>query len=157
MLGLLLWLLSHPIAAAFTSDPNVLFEARRAMPLVAAIQLPAALAYIFDGIFLGARDFRFLGIAMMFCVLPATAVLLFVSSKFNLGLLTLWMASGTLLLARVAILSWRYNSSEVYRPVCVCVCARARVCVCVCVCVCDEDALVCIEGRLQDSEAAAEG
>ena len=35
------------------------------MPLVAAIQLPAALAYIFDGIFLGARDFRFLGIAMV--------------------------------------------------------------------------------------------
>lgn len=112
LLGLLLLVLSHPIAAAFTSDPNVLFEARRAMPLVAAIQLPAALAYIFDGIFLGARDFRFLGIAMMFCVMPATAVLLFVSSKFNVGLLTLWMASGTLLLARVAVLSWRYNSSE---------------------------------------------
>ena len=49
----------------------------------------------------------------MFCVMPATAVLLFVSSKFNVGLLTLWMASGTLLLARVAVLSWRYNSSEV--------------------------------------------
>ena len=48
----------------------------------------------------------------MFCVLPATAVLLFVSSKFNVGLLTLWMASGTLLLARVAVLSWRYNSPE---------------------------------------------
>jgi len=82
------------------------------MPLVAAIQLPAALAYIFDGIFLGARDFRFLGIAMMLCVIPATPVLLFVSTKFDVGLLTLWLASGTLLLARVAILSWRYNSPE---------------------------------------------
>ena len=30
------------------------------------VQLPAALAYIYDGIFLGARDFRFLGIAMMY-------------------------------------------------------------------------------------------
>lgn len=112
LLGGLLMALSHPIAGAFTSDPNVLYEARRAMPLVAAIQLPAALAYIFDGIFLGARDFRFLGIAMMLCVIPATAVLLFVSTKFDVGLLTLWLASGTLLLARVAILSWRYNSPE---------------------------------------------
>ena len=111
-LGGLLMALSHPIAAAFTSDASVLFEARRAMPLVAAIQLPAALAYIFDGIFLGARDFRFLGIAMAFCVVPATLMLLAVNDNFNLGLLTLWMASGTLLIARVGVLGWRYNSPE---------------------------------------------
>lgn len=50
----------------------------RAMPLVAAIQLPAALAYIFDGIFLGARDFRFLGIAMVLLLsfLPPPSLLL---------------------------------------------------------------------------------
>lgn len=72
----------------------------------------------------------------MFCVMPATAVLLFVSTKFNVGLLTLWMASGTLLLARVAVLSWRYNSAEVrFLPHCVAVgqgarvlCRGARVC-----------------------------
>ena len=52
----------------------------------------------------------------MFCVMPATAVLLFVSKNMSLGLLTLWMASGTLLLARVAVLSWRYNSPEVWAP-----------------------------------------
>lgn len=110
VLGALLFALSGPIASAFTTDPVVLAEARRAMPLVAAIQLPAALAYIFDGIFLGARDFQYLGVAMMFCVVPAISVLLFTSQNYTLGLLTLWIASGTLLIARVAALSYRYNT-----------------------------------------------
>ncbi|EKX33576.1 hypothetical protein GUITHDRAFT_120215 [Guillardia theta CCMP2712] len=112
VLGGLLWAASGPIASVFSTDPNVLAEARRAMPLVAAIQLPAALAYIFDGIFLGARDFRFLGIAMFFCVIPASAVLVTVAATLDVGLLTLWMASGTLLVSRVIALSWRYNSDK---------------------------------------------
>jgi Na+-driven multidrug efflux pump len=38
VLGALLFFLSGPIASAFSTDPVVLAEARRAMPLVAAIQ-----------------------------------------------------------------------------------------------------------------------
>jgi len=41
---------------------------------------------------------------------PRSGVLLFVSQNYSLGLLTLWMASGTLLIARVAALSYRYNT-----------------------------------------------
>lgn len=93
-LGSILFLCSNPIARAFSNDPSVIYEATRALPLVAAVQLPAALAYIYDGIFLGARDFKFLGIAMFFCMLPAMATLIFTAHMFDLGLVTLWLASG---------------------------------------------------------------
>jgi len=45
--------LSFAACRAFSSDASVIYEATRALPLVAAVQLPAALAYIYDGIFLG--------------------------------------------------------------------------------------------------------
>lgn len=111
-LGSLLFFCSNPIAKAFSSDPSVIYEATRALPLVAAVQLPAALAYIYDGIFLGARDFKFLGVAMFFCTLPAMATLIFTAHMFDLGLVTLWLASGALIVSRVIALSFRYSSDD---------------------------------------------
>jgi putative MATE family efflux protein len=61
-----LWLPApaHWFAALFTTDSKVVQEVMRAAPLVALTQLPAAQAYVFDGILMGAGEFWFLAVAM---------------------------------------------------------------------------------------------
>ena len=92
------WLLPH----AFTADPAVARRATVALLLLAALQVPAALTFVLDGVLMGASDFRFLqwctaGAALAF-VPFAVAVL----AEHRLGIagiwvgLTAWMAVRTL-------------------------------------------------------------
>lgn len=60
----------------------------------------------------GARDFQYLGVAMVFCVIPALGALFVAARAFDLGLITLWIGSGTLIIARVIALSLRYASKR---------------------------------------------
>lgn len=81
---------STVLPGVFSQDPAVIDRAQSAMLVAAVVQVPAAIAFVLDGILIGASDFRFLqwstaaGLAVF--VPFATAVLL----HRQLGIVGLW-------------------------------------------------------------------
>ena len=63
-LGVLLLLLSRPIATIFSSDPEVISATASLLVWLALVQPLGAIAFTLDGILIGASDTRFLAVAM---------------------------------------------------------------------------------------------
>jgi Na+-driven multidrug efflux pump len=63
-LGVLLLLLSRPIATIFSSDPEVISATASLLVWLALMQPLGAIAFTLDGILIGASDTRFLAVAM---------------------------------------------------------------------------------------------
>ncbi len=60
-LGLAFWLLRGALPTWFSSDPEVVLVVTSLMPFVALTQPLNALVFVWDGIYIGAGAFRFLG------------------------------------------------------------------------------------------------
>lgn len=95
----------------FTPDDDVRSLVRFLLVWVAALQPLASLAWVLDGILIGAGDQRFLAWAMAaaaavfaLCALPVLPL--------DLGLGWLWAAYGMLLLTRVVFLGLRYRGDR---------------------------------------------
>ncbi len=58
VLSVLVAILSPVIPRLFTGDPAVVRAATTALLILAAMQLPAALTFVLDGVLMGANDFR---------------------------------------------------------------------------------------------------
>ena len=103
----------EPIARGFTRHEDVVVLVVSLTFWVAAVQPLNGLAYVLDGIFIGANDTRHLFLAMAISAfgvfLPAT--LLFVYGM-NLGLKGAWMGYNALMVARLATLSLRYRGDR---------------------------------------------
>jgi putative MATE family efflux protein len=84
--------LSSTLPRLFSSDPAVRRSATIALVVLAAMQVPAAITFVLDGVLMGANDFRDLRwqttIAFAACSPVFLAVLLWPS----LGLVTVWLA-----------------------------------------------------------------
>jgi putative MATE family efflux protein len=107
-LGVSFWLLRGVLAGVFTDDPAVV---ARVFPFVAVMQPINAAVFVWDGIFMGAREFRFLAKAMVASSVVAAAVLLSVL-PLGLGLVGVWWGMVTLMVVRGLTLSLRYRSSR---------------------------------------------
>lgn len=92
---------------AFTDQPEVLRAVRGIYPFVIAMQPLNAAVFVWDGIFLGAEDFRYLATQMAVSALCAAAVLLAVV-PMGWGLAGVWWGIVTLMLVRAATLGGRY-------------------------------------------------
>lgn len=102
--------LSTVVPRLFSGDPAVRHLVGFLLLWVAALQPVAALAFVLDGILIGAGDQRFLARAM------AVAAVVFVVAvapvrPLGLGVGWLWFAFAVLMLARVVALGWRYRGS----------------------------------------------
>jgi Na+-driven multidrug efflux pump len=95
-------LLPGAVGRLFSADTAVLRELRTLLPVLGALQLLAAPAYVLDGVLLGAADFRFMAAAMV----PAAAACVAASGVVG-GLLGVWCGFGALMAARVLTLGWR--------------------------------------------------
>ncbi len=83
--------LSPLVARAFSSDPAVVSRATAGLLLLAVLLLPGAVAFAYDGVLIGAGDYRFLGRAAfgyLLAVLPIAAVVLAVPA---LGIVGIWI------------------------------------------------------------------
>ena len=84
--------LSSPLLPhAFTSDGAVISRATSGLLLLAILLFPGALAFAYDGILIGAADYRFLGraaFAYLLAVVPIAAIVLAVPS---LGIAGIWI------------------------------------------------------------------
>lgn len=109
-LGLLTIGLAGILPAVFSSDGGVRHEATLALLLCGAQQPIAALAFVLDGLLLGAADYRTLRAAMLVALcgfVPLAAVTLRVHS---LGIVGVWLALTCWLIVRTAVLLRRWTS-----------------------------------------------
>ena len=108
VLGAVLFLLRGTIAGAFSDDPRVTQEAANLIGWLGAIQPLAAIAFTFDGIFIGALRTRFLAGSM---ALSSAAFVGVAYAGYRAGWGTAALAAGaTLWMAlRVATTGWLYS------------------------------------------------
>jgi MATE family multidrug resistance protein len=95
----------------FTNEPEVLEAVSGIFPFIVAMQPLNALVFVWDGIYLGLEEFRFVAAQMVLSGLAASIVLLLVI-PFGWGLQGVWWGIVTLMLVRALSLAWRYWSPE---------------------------------------------
>ncbi len=93
--GILLTLATLVLAPAlprlFSGDPDVHGSATLALVVLAAMQLPAALTFVLDGVLMGANDFRDLRWQTTIAFAVALPVFVAVLLRPSLGLVTVWL------------------------------------------------------------------
>lgn len=101
-----LLILARPFVPGwFTSEPEVVDAIEGVWFVLALLQPPAALAYVWDGIVMGAGDFRYLAAAMVASMVVSVALLLGVG-PLGWGLAGVWWSLATLMATRVVTLAW---------------------------------------------------
>jgi MATE family multidrug resistance protein len=91
----------------FTADAATLAATAAVLPFVVWMQPLNALVFVWDGIFLGAEEFRFLAVQMLLAAGAAVTVLLLVV-PWGLGLAGVWWGITTLMAGRGVTLAARY-------------------------------------------------
>lgn len=99
------------LVGIFTVDAEVIRATSSVFAFVVLMQPLNALVFAWDGIFMGVEDFAFLARAMVVSAACAagTWVLL---APFDLGLVGVWWALATLMVARAATMAWRYRPAR---------------------------------------------
>ncbi|MGI9037361.1 MAG: MATE family efflux transporter [Gemmatimonadota bacterium] len=106
-LGVLFFALAPVLPRMFTDEPSVVAAIRGIYPFIVFMQPLNAIVFVWDGVFLGAEDFRFLAWQMVLSGVAAAAVLLLVL-PMGWGLTGVWWGMVTLMLVRALTLGWRY-------------------------------------------------
>jgi Na+-driven multidrug efflux pump len=102
-LGVVLAVLAPVIPHLFTDDPAVVDRATSGIWWLAAAMVPAAVAFAYDGVLIGAGDYRFLGIAAA-CYL-VVAVPFGVATLLDpaLGIAGIWLGMLVWMVARAVV------------------------------------------------------
>jgi putative MATE family efflux protein len=115
VVGLATIALSPVLPYIFTNDSAVRREATHALIICGALQPLAALAFVYDGLLLGAGDYATLRRAMLLALLGFAPLAIATLADHSLGIvgiwlaLTCWLAVRTVLLGRVwASRSWAH-------------------------------------------------
>ncbi|MEZ5177993.1 MAG: MATE family efflux transporter [Acidimicrobiales bacterium] len=95
----------------FTTDDAVAERIRLLLVWVAVLQPLAAVAFVLDGVLIGAGDQRFLARAMA-AAAAAMAVALVPVLPLQLGIGAVWAAFGVLMAVRVATLVIRFRGDR---------------------------------------------
>jgi putative MATE family efflux protein len=84
-------LLAPVLPRLFTDDADVRSAATVALVVLAAMQLPAAVTFVLDGVLMGANDFRDLRWQTTIAFLTVLPVFVAVMARPSLGLVTVWL------------------------------------------------------------------
>ena len=107
-LGLLLLLLRPLLPHLFTDDEQVIALAQFLLVWVAILQPLNAIAFVLDGVLIGAGDMRFLAWAMLGAAVVFVPAALVVNA-LDLGIGYLWASIALLMATRAATLLWRFT------------------------------------------------
>jgi MATE family multidrug resistance protein len=110
ILGAIFLILGPSLPKLFTDDAETIALVAGVMPFVAALQPIGALVFVWDGIFMGARRFRFLMVSTLAAAFLAGIVLI-VSATVGWGLTGVWWGITTLIAARLVLLAVRYRTT----------------------------------------------
>ncbi len=108
ILTLLFLLLSPWLPRIFTDDPETLAQVGRIMAFVIWMQPLNALVFVWDGIYMGLEEFRFLALQMLASAALAGGLLLLVL-PLEWGLSGVWWGIVALMGVRALTLAWRYR------------------------------------------------
>jgi putative MATE family efflux protein len=96
------------LPSVFSADPAVHAAATPALLVCGAMQPVAAVAFVLDGLLLGASDYRTLQWAMVVALLAFVPLGAAVAIDHGLGIVTVWLALACWLAARSALLGWKW-------------------------------------------------
>ena len=96
------------LPSIFSAEPAVHAAATPALIVCGAMQPVAALAFVLDGLLLGASDYRTLQRGMIVALLAFLPLGVAVAVDHRLGLVTVWLALACWLSARSALLGWKW-------------------------------------------------
>ena len=113
-LAAVLVVLSPVLPHAFTADPAVIERTTSVVLWLALITLPGAVAFAYDGVLIGAADYRFLGVAAV-AYLVAVSPLGTAALVAGLGIAAIWGTYLAWMLLRATANHWR--AGHVLRPV----------------------------------------
>ena len=112
ILGVVFWLLGPVLPRVFTEDAEIVALAAGVMPFVAVLQPIGALVFVWDGIFMGAGEFRFLMVSTLAAAAGASVVLILAAVQ-GWGLTGVWWGITTLIAGRFGLLALRYRTALV--------------------------------------------
>ena len=116
-LGVGMWLAQGWLPRVFTDAPAVVALVTAIFPFVALMQPLNAIVFVWDGVFMGVEDFRYLAWAMIVSSAVAAAILLLVV-PLGWGLEGVWWGLVALMGVRAATLAVRYwPAGRVFEPV----------------------------------------
>jgi len=107
-LGVVVIALAWVLPLIFSSSPDVHQQATRALVICGAQQPLAALAFVLDGLLLGASDYRTLQRAMMAALVVFVPLAALVLHDHRIGITGIWLALACWLGARVIGLGWSW-------------------------------------------------
>jgi putative MATE family efflux protein len=110
-LGMLVFVLRPLLPHLFTDDEQVIALAQFLLVWVAVLQPLNAVAFVLDGVLIGAGDMRFLAWAMLGAAalfVPAAVLV----NILGLGIGWLWATIGLLMAVRAASLLWRFVGDD---------------------------------------------
>lgn len=110
ILGAIFLILGPSLPKLFTDDAEIIGLVAGVMPFVAWLQPVGALVFVWDGIFMGAREFRFLMVSTLAAAGVAAAVLI-MTTVAGWGLPGVWWGITALILARLGLLAARYSTA----------------------------------------------
>ncbi|MDQ3758090.1 MAG: MATE family efflux transporter, partial [Actinomycetota bacterium] len=96
----------------FTNDPAVVDRARVALMVAALVQLPGAVAFVLDGVLIGASDFRYLQWSMVGGLAVFAPFALLVPANPSMGIAGVWAGLLAWMVARAAANVARYRGSS---------------------------------------------
>ena len=102
--------LSPLLPFVFTGDGAVRHVATIALVICGALQPFAALAFVYDGLLLGAGDYATLRRAMLLALLAFTPLAVATLADHDLGIVGIWLALTGWLVARTVLLARRWSS-----------------------------------------------
>jgi putative MATE family efflux protein len=105
--------LSPILPHAFSADAGVIRQATLALLFVAALQVPGAIAFTFDGILMGASDFRFLARAMTLALGAFLPFFAAVRVWPRLGLAGVWTGLAVAMCVRAGT-NWRRGRASAW-------------------------------------------
>jgi putative MATE family efflux protein len=112
LIGLGYLALAGPLPRLFTSDPAVLAEVRSVWLLIALLQPVGGVAFVLDGVLMGAGDFRFLFWSTAAAALLGLVPLAVLAAVLGTGLLGVWWGMVALMLVRLVTTLWRLRSGR---------------------------------------------
>src|SRR3954471_874040 len=114
--GVLTMALSPVIPYVFTSDPDVRHTATVGLLICGASQPLAALAFVYDGLLLGAGDYGTLRRSMLLALLAFAPLAVATLADHDLGIAGIWFALACWLAARAVLLGRRWSSRRWVTP-----------------------------------------
>jgi putative MATE family efflux protein len=110
VVAILTMALSPALPYVFTGDASVRHVATIGLVICGALQPLAALAFVYDGLLLGASDYATLRRAMLLALIAFAPFAIATLAHHDLGITGIWLALTCWLAARSALLAHRWSS-----------------------------------------------